>query len=383
MRVIAFPGRSAARSGALQTRDRYKRPVWNDPGSAVHRFALHRIREAMVLLCACIVWLAAADARAQSAADFYRGKQITLVTSASVGGGYDQYARLLAKHMPRHIPGNPAIIVENMVGAEGLRAANYVYNVAAQDGTVIGGLSRNTGLARFYDFNNAGIQFDARKFHWLGSPEQEVGLFILSTKIGLRTIDDLKTRAVTVSSTAANSPTTIYSRMLNATLGTKLKPVTGYAGSQACLLALERGEVDAHISGGSSAPFRATMMPWLQKGATRVVMVMGMKRDAAFPDVPTAIEIQRTAADKQLFEIAFAEQVMGRPFVLPPGMPPDRVAALRAAFDATVQDPDFLADAKQQNAHVDPVSGEAINALLDRVYSAPPDVVARIRQLIK
>lgn len=345
--------------------------------------ALRGLKRRTFLFGACLAGFAAAGARAQSVADFYRGKQITLVTSASVGGGYDQYARLLAKHMPRHIPGNPTIIVENMVGAEGLRAANYVYNVAPQDGTVIGGLSRNTGLARFYDFNNAGIQFDARKFHWLGSPEQEVGLFILSSKTGLHTIDDLKARAVTVSSTAANSPTTIYSRMLNATLGTKLKPVTGYAGSQACLLALERGEVDAHISGGSSAPFRATMMPWLQKGEARVIMVMGMKRDAAFPDVPTAIELERNAADKQLFEIAFAEQVMGRPFVLPPGMPPDRVAALRAAFDATMGDPDFLADAKAQGAHIDPVGGEAINALLDRVYSAPPDVVARIRQLIK
>jgi tripartite-type tricarboxylate transporter receptor subunit TctC len=346
------------------------------------RYVSHLKGPAAILL-ACFVALAATNARAQSVADFYRGKQITLVTSASVGGGYDQYARLLAKHMPRHIPGNPIIVVENMVGAEGLRAANYIYNVAAQDGTVIGGLSRNTGLARFYDFNNAGIQFDARKFHWLGSPEQEVGLFILSTKSGLHTIDDLKTREITVSSTAANSPTTIYSRMLNATLGTKLKPVTGYPGSQACLLAVERGEVDAHVSGGSSAPFRAHMLPWLQKGLARVIMVMGMKRDAEFPDAPTAIEAVHTPADKQMFEIAFAEQVMGRPFVLPPGTPADRVAALRAAFDATMQDPDFLADAKSQNAHIDPVGGQAINALLDRVYSAPPDVVAHIRQLIK
>jgi len=342
---------------------------------------LRRITTAVI--AACLAWLVAAGARADSVADFYRGKQITLITSASVGGGYDQYARLLAKHMPRHIPGSPAIIVENMVGAEGLRAANYVYNVAAQDGTVIGGLSRNTGLARFYDFGNAGIQFDARKFHWLGSPEQEIGLFILSTKTGLHAIDDLKTRQVTVSSTALNSPSTIYSRILNATIGTKLKPVTGYAGSQACLLAVERGEVEAHVSGGSSAPFRAHIMPWLQKGDARIIMAMGMKRDAEFPDAPTAIEVERNAADKQLFEIAFAEQVMGRPFVLPPGMPRDRVAALRAAFDATMQDPDFLADAKAQNAHVDPVGGEAINALLDRVYSAPPDVVARLRQLIK
>jgi tripartite-type tricarboxylate transporter receptor subunit TctC len=338
---------------------------------------------AAAAMLGCLALIAATQVNAQSVTDFYRGKQITLVTSASVGGGYDQYARLLAKHMPRHIPGEPNIIVQNMVGAEGLRVANYVYNVAAQDGSVIGGLSRNTGLARFYDFNNAGIQFDARKFHWLGSPQQEIGLFILSTKSGLSSIADLKTKEVTVSSTANNSPTTIYSRILNATLGTKLKPIAGYDGSQACLMAVERGEVDAHISGGSSAPFRARIAPWLDKGDAKVIMQMGMKRDAAFPDVPTAIEVESAPSDKQLFEIAFAEQVMGRPFVLPPGMPRDRVEALRAAFDETMKDPEFLDDAKLQNADIDPVSGGQINALLDRVYSAPPDVVAHIRELIK
>ena len=345
--------------------------------------SITRASYAALAFFVCLSLLVATHARAQSVAEFYRGKQVALVTSASVGGGYDQYARLLAKHMQRHIPGEPTIIVQNMVGAEGLRAANFLYNVAAQDGSVIGGLSRNTGLARFYDFNNAGIQFDARKFHWLGSPQQEIGLFILSTKTGLHSIDDLKTREVTVSSTAHNSPTSIYSRILNATIGTKLKPIEGYAGSQACLIALERGEVDAHVSGGSSAPFRARIMPWLDNGDAKVIMQMGMKRDPAFPDVPTALEVEHAPADRQLFEIAFAEQVMGRPFVLPPGVPRDRIDALRKAFDETMKDPDFLADAKLQNAEIDPVSGEAINALLDRVYAAPPDVVARIRGLIK
>jgi tripartite-type tricarboxylate transporter receptor subunit TctC len=332
---------------------------------------------------ACLAPIAATHVQAQSVAEFYRGKQISLVTSASVGGGYDQYARLLAKHMQRHIPGEPNIIVQNMVGAEGLRAANFLYNVAPQDGTVIGGLSRNTGLARFYDFNNAGIQFDARKFHWLGSPQQEIGLFILSTKSELRSLDDLKTREVTVSSTAHNSPSTIYSRILNATIGTRLKPIEGYDGSQACLMALERGEVDAHVSGGSSAPFRARIAPWLSKDEAKVIMQMGMKRDSAFPDVPTAIEVESSPADKQMFEIAFAEQVMGRPFVLPPGVPRDRVGALRSAFDATMKDPEFVVDASMQKAEIDPVGGEDINALLDRVYAAPADVAARIRELIK
>jgi tripartite-type tricarboxylate transporter receptor subunit TctC len=327
--------------------------------------------------------LPATQLRAETVTDFYRGKQIILVTSASVGGGYDQYARLLAKHMQRHIPGEPNIIVQNMVGAEGLRAANYLYNVAAQDGTVIGGLQRNTALARFYDFNNAGIQFDARKFHWLGSPQQEIGLFILSTRSGMSGIGDLKDREVAVSSTAHNSPSTVYSRMLNATIGTRLKPIEGYDGSQACLMAVERGEVDAHVSGGSSAPFRARIMPWLAKGDAKVIMQMGMKRDAAFPDVPTAIEVETAPADKQMFEIAFAEQVMGRPFVLPPGVPRERIVALREAFDATMKDAEFLDDARLQKAEIDPVGGEAINALLDRVYAAPPELVARIRELIK
>jgi len=332
---------------------------------------------------ACVALVAPAHADAQSVAEFYRGKRINLVTSASVGGGYDQYARLLAKHLPRHIPGEPTIIVQNMVGAEGLRAANFLYNVAPQDGTVIGGLSRNTGLARFYDFNNAGIQFDVRRFHWLGSPQQEIGLFILSTKSGLGSIEDLKKREVTISSTARNSPSSIYSRILNATIGTKLKPVEGYDGSQACLLAVERGEVDAHVSGGSSAPFRARIAPWLKAGDAKVIMQMGMARDAAFPDVPTALEVVPAPADRQLFEIAFAEQVMGRPFVLPPAVPDDRVAALRAAFDATMQDAAFLDDARLQHAEIDPIGGREINALLDRVYAAPADVAARIRELVK
>jgi len=348
------------------------------------RSLLHAMRDgcAAAAMLASLALIAAPHARAQAVAEFYRGKQISLVTSASVGGGYDQYARLIAKHMQRHIPGEPNIIVQNMVGAEGLRAANFLYNVAAQDGTAIGGLSRNTGLARFYDFNNAGIQFDARKFHWLGSPQQEIGLFILSTKSGLGSLDDLKTRDVTVSSTAHNSPSTIYSRILNATIGTRLKPIEGYDGSQACLMALERGEVDAHVSGGSSAPFRARIAPWLDNGEAKVIMQMGMKRDPAFADVPTAIEVESAPADKQMFEIAFAEQVMGRPFVLPPGVPADRVAALRKAFVLALNDKALRAEADKMQLDVDPMSGDELQKLVADLYDTPPRLVERARQAL-
>jgi tripartite-type tricarboxylate transporter receptor subunit TctC len=342
-----------------------------------------RRREIVLLLGLLFAANAGITAQAQTPAEFYRGKQITLITSASVGGGYDQYARLLAKHMPRFIPGNPTIVVQNMPGADGLRAANYLYNVAAQDGSIIGGLARNNGLARFYDPGTQSVQFDARKFHWLGSPQQEIGLFILRMEKGAKSIDDLKRIEVTTSSTARNSPASIYPRMLNALIGTKIKPVEGYAGSQDALLAVERNETDAHVSGGSSAAFRARIAPMLKEGKAKIVLQMGMARDAAFPDVPTAIEIMPTAEGKQLFEIAFAEQVMGRPFVLPPGVPEDRVKVLRDAFDKAVKDPDLLEDAKTQRMEIDPVTGATINALLDRVYAAPPALAARLSAMAK
>ena len=341
------------------------------------------MRSRMLSLVGLLFVASAVAAQAQTSVEFYRGKQLTMITSASVGGGYDQYARILAKHMPRFIPGNPTILVQNMPGADGIRAANYLYNVAAKDGSVIGGLARNNGVIKFYDPDNASVQFDARKFIWLGSPQQEIGLFVLRTEKGTKTIDDLKRIEVTSSATARNSPASIYARMLNTLYGTKIKTVDGYAGSQDALLAVERNEVDAHISGGSSAAFRARIAPMLKEGKARIALQMGMARDPAYPDIPTAIEIMPTNEGKQLFEIAFAEQVMGRPFVLPPGVPEDRVKVLRDAFDAALRDPELLADANVQKMEIDPVSGAAINALLDRVYGAPPELAAKLSAMAK
>jgi tripartite-type tricarboxylate transporter receptor subunit TctC len=317
---------------------------------------------------------------AESAAEFFRGKRINLYVSSTVGGGYDQYARLLAKHIVRHIPGEPTMIVQNLVGAEGIRAANHLYAVAEQDGTAIGALSRNIGTVQLFQ---PGIQFDARNFHWIGSPQQEVGLFIISTRKGLRSLDDVRTREVTASSTARNAPTSVYPRMLNALYGTRLRPVEGYPGSPEALVAFERGEVEAYVSGGTSAATLGRMMPWFKQGTAVPVLQMGMKRGANFPDVPTAIDVMTAPDAKQMFEIVFTDQVMGRPFVAPPGVPADRVAALRTGFDATMKDPAFLAEANAQKMEIDPVTGVEINALLGRVHAAPPAVIARIRELVK
>lgn len=324
------------------------------------------------------------SAAAQDVAQFYAGARLTLVTSASTGGGYDQYARLLAKHMPRFIPGTPSsIIVQNMVGAEGIKAANYLYTIAAKDGSIVGGLQRNNGVASFYDPENKAIQFDARKFHWLGSMQQEAGLLLVNASTGVKTAADLKGKALTASSTARGSPASIYPRLLNEFYGANFKVVEGYGGSQEALLAVERAEVDSHVSGGSSAAFRSRISPWLKSGKTGIIVVMAMERDPEFKDVPTVLEILPTAEAKKLFEIALVEQVMGRPFLMPPSVPADRVKAMRAAFDATLKDKEFLAEAKSMKVEIDAVDGQTINGLLDKVYSTPPDLANRIRALIK
>jgi tripartite-type tricarboxylate transporter receptor subunit TctC len=255
--------------------------------------------------------------------------------------------------------------------------------VAPQDGTAIGALSRNIGLVQLYEAGNAAIQFDARRMHWLGSPQQEVGTGIFSTRKGLRTIDDLKAREVTSSSTSRNAPTSVYPRMLNALYGTRIKVIEGYPGSPESLIAFERGEVEAYISGGTSAPTLARMVAQIESGNAKAFVQMGMKRMARFPDTPTAMDLVSSPEHKRMFEIVFTDQVMGRPFVVAPGVPADRVAVLRSAFDATMKDETFLAEARQQKMEIDPVAGAEINALLERVYTAPPAVIARIRELVK
>jgi tripartite-type tricarboxylate transporter receptor subunit TctC len=334
------------------------------------------------ILCIAAM-LAPALAQAQTAQDFFKGRKMTIVTSASVGGGYDQYARLLSRFMPNHIPGAPTMVVQNMPGAEGIKAANYLYSVAPRDGSVIGGLQRNTGLAKFYNPDNANAQFDARKFTWLGSTQQEIGFFLARTASGVHGLDDMKTKPMTVSSTSRNSPSSIYPRLLNALYGTKIRVIEGYDGSQASLHAIERGEVDGHVSGGTSAAFRARYRPWEKAGQVAIVMQLGMDRDREYPNVPTALELAPDETARKIFEIAFVEQVMGRPFVIPPEVPADRVAVLRKAFDETMTDKDFLEEAARQGAEIDPVTGARINELLDTVYTAPADLAKRVRDLVQ
>ena len=322
-------------------------------------------------------------AQAQPAAEFFKNRKMTLVTSASAGGGYDQYARLLARHMPKYLPGAPTMVVQNMPGAEGIKAANYLYSVATRDGSVLGGLQRNTGLVKFYYPDNSGVQFDARKFIWLGSTQQEIGFFLLRTSTGVKGVEGLRTKEIVISSSARTSPSSIYARILTELVGAKIRVIEGYDGSQAALMAVERAEVDGHISGGTSAAFRARYRPWEKAGDVSVILQLGMERDREYPDVPTALEIAPNPTARSILEIAFVEQVMGRPFVLPPDVPKDRAELLRRAFDASMKDAALLEDAAKLGAEIDPVSGERINELLDKVYTAPADLTQRVRDLVQ
>ena len=333
--------------------------------------------------CIRALALAAALPGAQGAVaqDFYSGKKIFIVSASSAGGGYDQYARLLARHLGKRIPGAPTIIVQNMPGAEGVKAANYIYNVAPQDGTYIGALPRSLSLSKLYAHHEQSLQFDPFNFLWLGSLKRDTGVLAVNTKSGLQRPEDLKTRQVTISSQASSSPNSMYSRMLNALYGSNLKPVEGYEGSTAGMLAVERFEVDGHVSGGTTAPLKNKIASWMKAGTGKVLLQFGMNRDMDYPDAPTALDLIPDAEGRAVFELAFTEQEIGSPYVLGPKVPAAQMDILEKAFIETARDPHFLTDAANENAPIYLLDARAVQALLRKAYGAPQDQIQRLRNL--
>jgi tripartite-type tricarboxylate transporter receptor subunit TctC len=315
--------------------------------------------------------------------DFYHHNRLTMIVAGTPGAGYDLYARAIAAHLPKHIPGHPSIIVQNMGGAGGIKAANYMFNVAPKDGSVIAMLQNNNAFALFFDPTNNSIKYDARKFNWIGSPSQEVGLFIMNTNTGLTTVEDIKRKEFTVSSTSATSPQTIYANLINATYGAKLRVVTGYNGVPECLLAVDRGEVDGHVASASSTAWRSQVAPWIASGKSKLIMQMASTRDPEYPDVPTLLELVDSPRDKKAIEVTLAPAVTGRPYVAPPDVPAERVKLLRDGFDGTMNDPEFLADAKKRRLELAPIGGERIGKMIEEIYATPSDVADYIRSFAK
>ncbi len=312
----------------------------------------------------------------QSVADFYKGKTIRLIVGVGVGYGYDLNARLLARYWPAHIPGNPSIIVQNQPGAGSLTMTNALYNTGPFDGTVIG--ASFNGMPTTPLLEPSGARFDANKINWLGSTNRETQVTYVWHTAPVQKLADLFTTELVVGAQAPGSTQYDFPILTNHLFGTKFKIVTGYESTPKIHLAMESGEVQGNGATNWST-LKALNSSWLADKKITLIMQWGLKKNPELADVPLVMEMARTDADRQALELALARLEFGRPFFLPPNVPTDRVEALRRAFDATVKDPGFLADAEKSKIDVDPLTGEQVAALVAQVSRTPADTVARVR----
>lgn len=332
------------------------------------------------LLSAAIVVSTAASASAQSAADFYKGKNIDLYIGYSVGGAYDLYARMLARHMGKHIPGNPNVIPKNMEGAGSLRLANWLYNVAPKDGLAFAIIGRGTGFDPL--LGNKAAQFDGNKFTWLGSANNEVSVCVAWNTSGVTKFEDLQTKELIVGGTSTSADTDQFPRIVNGVLGTRMKVVTGYPGGNEVGLAMERGEVKGRC-GWSWSSVKSTHQRSLDEKKFAILVQLALEKHPELQDVPLIIDLAKTDEQRQILKLIFARQAMGRPFVAPPNIPQDRTEALRSAFMATMQDKDFLADAEKVQMEINPVPGDKVQALVKEIYSAPPEIAKKATSFLR
>ncbi len=290
--------------------------------------------------------IGAGPGHAQSIEDFYRGKTVRIVVSYAPGGGYDNYSRLLARHLGNHIPGKPTVIVQNMPGGAGITASNHVYIVAPKDGTVIAAVDQNIPMLQL--LRGKGVQYDMAKVHWLGNVASSNGIAMAWHATPIKTIDDAKANEVVMGATGANDDAWVYAKTMNALLGTKFKLITGYAGTSAVNIAIESGEV--HTMGRSTYYGFASQRPdWIRDKKVTMLMQFGFGRQAELPDVPLLTERVQGEQAKQIAELISLPTAIGYSHWLAPEVPAERVTALRQAYVATLKDPALLADAKKLN----------------------------------
>lgn len=335
------------------------------------------MRTALLAAAAVILQLgpSATSATADVAA-FYKSTPITIIVGFGPGGGYEVYARALARHMPKHIPGFPTIVVQNMPGAGSMAAANYIYTTAPKDGSQIATFSR--GIPTQPLFDQQGVRFDALKMNWIGSPASEVSMVFSAAERPFKTIDDVKEREMIVPASGTGADSAIYPSVMNKVLGTKFKIVNGYRGSGDFFLSVERGESDG--TGGSSiSTIRSTRPQWLKEKKINLIAQIALRKHPDFPDVPLAIDLAKSEDDKRVLQLVFSRQETAFPFAAPPGIPADRLAALRKGFNDTVRDPEFIAEAERQNIEVSLVTGEQVAKIIADAYASPPALIARAR----
>jgi tripartite-type tricarboxylate transporter receptor subunit TctC len=341
------------------------------------------LRLAAVAVSLIVSWSAA---KADPVRDFYKGKAVSIIVGYGAGGGYDLYARLVARHLSKHIPGEPQIIVQNMPGAGSLVAANYIYMTAPKDGTAIATFARSMPMMGVLGGNN-NVQFDPRKYTWLGSPsssQDEAYMLWVRKASPVKDLEDARRPGgpeILLGGTADGSTDVDIAMLVKQTVGINLRVIPGYPGSSGINLAIERGEVDGRFIGTSSVA--STLPAWLKPdGPMRPLLQFARAtRLPEFPDVPTAREAARDERGRQLIELAEIPYLLSRPYVAPPGIPPERAKALQQAFLDMAKDPEFLADAKRQNADVSPVGAAEALQMLDRLAAAPADLKEAIRKM--
>ena len=327
-------------------------------------------------LIASAAFAAAASgaANAQSVAEFYKGKTLSLYSGHSAAGAYSAYARLLEMHIGKHIPGNPTTVLRIMEGGTGLTLANWLYNVGPKDGLAFGIFHERMGLEPVVA--PRGTQFDGRKFTWIGSMAKQTSVCFTWHESKVKTVADAKAMGIPVGASAAAASDSVMPRMMNAMLGTKFQIIRGYGGSDV-MLAIERREIEGRCGFGW-ASMKTTRPDWYKDGKINLIAQFSFKPHPDLPNVPVMMDLVDKLEDKQALELIFATQEMGRPFAAPPGIPADRAAALRAAFEAAAKDPALLADAKKQDLEIETLGGQEITDLLVRLYDTPKAVVDRV-----
>ncbi|HWG04574.1 MAG TPA: tripartite tricarboxylate transporter substrate-binding protein [Beijerinckiaceae bacterium] len=333
----------------------------------------HPVWLAALGLLAQAMTMTASSSQAASVEDFYKGKQITLYIGSEAGAGYDIYGRSVARFIGKHIPGNPAVVPENMPGAGSLTLTNFMYAKAPRDGTAIAGIQNATALEPTLGDKNA--RFKASDFTWLGSVNEQTNVCISWAASGVKTLGDVQKKEFLVGVVPSTSTDTV-ANLLNDLTGTKLKLIRGYPSTGAVLLAMERGEVGG-LCGIGLDSVQSSMRDDLQAGKINIFAQIGPQKNPDIPNVSFVYDYLKDQSDKSLLDFLVGRMLMGRPFLAPPGLPPDRAEALRKAFWDTVHDPDFLADAKKIDMPVLPDSGEKVQEIVRHLESASPEIISR------
>lgn len=323
---------------------------------------------------------AAAPATAASVESFYKGKTVKILIGSRAGGSYDAHGRLLARNLGRHIPGNPTIIAQNMPGAAGTRVANYLYKVAPRDGSVLASTLQTIAYAQAIGKRN--VRFDAAKFNWIGAPDIPTATLTVWHTTGVKTLDDAKKKQVIMGVSTAGTTMEIFPTLTNNLLGTKFKMVTGYRGGKGVNLAMERGEVGGRGS-NSWASWKAFHPGWVKQNKIRILLQIGLEKDPELPHVPLFLDIVSDADARKIVLLVSQSVAVGRPLMTAPGVPADRVAALRRAFDRTMLDPRYIADVKRVKMVLNPTNGETIQKLVTAIVNTPPEIIALVKATLK